>query len=402
MRPKAWHTQLARDKRRLGKAAPWKVEWRDPCTGLKKMLDFGAGVKALRAAKRKARELHAQIVAGVYDSKIDKSWAEFVAEYDEKILSGRATNTRIQVLASFANFDRLCRPGRVSKITTNTIDGFTAKRQKETKRVRCLTESDYVRHKPRSGPLKGQTAWMRKTKSRSRVCTEVAGNKERALVSPATVNADLRNLRAALTVAADWKYLSDVPKFRFVQEAEPLPVFIPLPEFVRMYAACHAATLPRENAAEWWRCFLVATYMTGWRVGEVLPLERSAIDWQKGEARIWNQKAKREEETPLHPLVLDHLAIIRGTSNRLFPWPHHRRTLTAQLYRICKAAGVRRYSFHNLRKSFCSVVAAGLSLAAVQRLARHRSLRTTQKHYVNVRDELAPTVSAFRVPAIAM
>ena len=53
--------------------------------------------------------------------------------------------------------------------------------------------------------------------------------------------------------------------------------------------------------------------------------------------------------------------------------------------KICKKAGLTDLKFHDLRKTFCSLLAQkGVSTAATQRLLEHSSPNLTNKIYTNV------------------
>ena len=57
--------------------------------------------------------------------------------------------------------------------------------------------------------------------------------------------------------------------------------------------------------------------------------------------RYSDNKGRREEEVPLHPVVIEHLQSIPGFDRMVFPWPHHERTLWSDFARIQQAVGVR-------------------------------------------------------------
>ena len=53
--------------------------------------------------------------------------------------------------------------------------------------------------------------------------------------------------------------------------------------------------------------------------------------------------------------------------------------------KICKGAGLADLKFHDLRKTFCSLLAQnGVSTAVTQRLLEHSSPNLTNKVYTNV------------------
>ena len=78
------------------------------------------------------------------------------------------------------------------------------------------------------------------------------------------------------------------------------------------------------------------TYMTGWRISEPLALRRDDLDLDAGEAvtRAADNKGKRDDRVPLHPVVIEHLRAIQTFDDRVFVWEHHKRQLYDELLRI--------------------------------------------------------------------
>ena len=373
---RAWVFQDHQQKKKLGDKAPWSAGWVDP-EGKRRSKTIGSKSRAEKYARKKEGEL----AAGTYQNESHKPWNKFREEWESKIGDGMEPQSKRCVVNALDHFERIIGPGRVQRIKTQTIDEFVSKRRLE----------------------KGQKAG--------------------STVSPATVNRDLRHLRAVLRIAHEWGYLPTIPKVRMVKEPEKLVVYVTPEHFAAMYAACDAAERPRSeaySAADWWRALLVFMYMTGWRISEPLALRWEDVSLDKGEAITWheNNKGKRDERVPLHLIVVDHLRKLVDFGAVVFPWPHHERTLWVEFARIQQAAkneageriinlpchekhthtdSCHLYGFHDFRRAFASMNAQRLSGDALQSLMRHKSYLTTKK-YINMAHQLDGAIEKLHVP----
>jgi integrase len=362
-------------KKRGADKASWYVGWVDP-EGKKRCKSCGPGPEGKRTAEKLRKKREAELLTGTYRSNDKKTWQEFRKEYDERILPGLAENTRRCARESLDNFQRLARPVRVAVIRTQAVDDFIAARRKEP------------------------------------------GRKKGSLVSPATVNRDLRHVKAALAVAVEWGYLPALPKFRMEKVPKELPLYVTGEHFALIYRACDKAKLPADQpypAADWWRALLVMGYMTGWRISDMLGLWRDDLDLDRGEAvtRAKDNKGKRDERVRLHPVVVDHLKKLAGFDPRVFPWNYNPRTLHARFLRLQEAAGIHLpcredhehtrychvYGFHDLRRAFATMNADKLTPDALQALMRHKSYQTTQV-YINLGRQLDAAVAGLHVPEV--
>ena len=81
------------------------------------------------------------------------------------------------------------------------------------------------------------------------------GKKKKSTVSPATVNREMRHIKAVLRIAADWGYIAKVPKFRWAKELDRIGRVITPEHFQAIYTACSAASKPAGayTPADWWR-----------------------------------------------------------------------------------------------------------------------------------------------------
>jgi len=368
---KAWLFQDTRQKQNLGDKCPWSVGWIDP-DGRRRSKRIGP--KSL--AQKYARKLEGQLAAGGYQGESRKQWADFRDEYEATIAGRVAPNTRREILNALNHFERLIKPKRLTAVQTKAIDEYVERRRKER------------------------------------------GKKRESTVSPATVNKELRHIKAVLHIANDWGYLPRMPKVRMVKEPVKLIRYVTPEHFAAIYRACDVAVRPQSQAyqsAEWWRALITFAYMTGWRVSEPL-----ALQWDDGPSdrappltRNEDNKRNRDERVPLHPVVVDHLRTIIDFGPLVFYWPHHERTLWTDFAKIQESAGIALpcrekhehtpachvYGFHDLRRAFATVNAPKLSADALQALMRHKSYTTTQR-YVNMAKQLDQAVETLHVPEV--
>jgi integrase len=365
----AWIYQRAEQVRQFGpEAAPWYVGWYEP-DGRRKAESCGPGESGKRKAEKRKKRIESELLTGTYQMQTRKLWDDFVKEYQRRVLDGLSPRSRDEALAALACFQRIVKPIRVFAINTGHVDDFVAARRQE----------ESFLHK---------------------------GEK----VSPATVNKDLRHIKAALRVAFEWGYLHQVPRFRMEKVPKKLPSYVTPEDFALLYRGCDRARRPANlpyPAADWWQGLLITGYMTGWRIGQLLELRREDVDLTAGTAltRAEHNKGKRDQLIPLHPLVVDHLKRLASFDPCIFPWNHNRRQLFEEFVEIQEKTGVRpqggrgRYGFHDLRRAFATMNADKLTADALQALMQHKTYQTTQV-YINMARQLTPAVQTLFVPNV--
>lgn len=370
---RAWLFQDYRQKKKLGEKAPWSVGWIDP-KGKRRSKRIGAKSRA----EKFARKLEGELAAGTYQSYAQKPWSEFRKEYETKILLRLRTKTQEAVKTTLGHFERLLKPVKVSTITTADVDDFIARRQKDP------------------------------------------GRKPGSVVSAATLNHDLRHLKAVLRVAQEWGYLSKVPKFRKVREEQRIGRVITDAHFQAIYEACDAATMPRGLnclAVDWWRALLAFAITTGWRIDEILSFRRVDFDLHGGAivTRAADNKGGRDDRDHLPQATLDLMKLIPGFGPFIFEWPHDKRTLWVEFQRIQKAAGIalpcpdagrhecteacKYYGFHALRRGYATFNADQMPAAVLQRKMRHKSFTTTLG-YIGLADKMKRAAEKVHVPDV--
>ncbi len=112
-------------------------------------------------------------------------------------------SSRLAAVASLEKFEEHAKPGKVALIDSKGIDDFIRKRRNDKGRLEKY-------------------------------------------VSPATVNKDLRYIKAALSVAHDWGMLDRVPKICFLKLPQKLKTFVPQEHFAAIYTATEHARFPED------------------------------------------------------------------------------------------------------------------------------------------------------------
>lgn len=373
----AWIFQDPKQVAKRGaEAASWYVGWIDP-QGKQRCKSYGPGEKGKDKSDQERIKLEDRLERGTYQGDARRKWADFREEFTSRIASGMPASTRQLAEEALDDFERLVRPKKMAALKTQAIDDFIARRRLER------------------------------------------GRRPDDLISPATVNRQLRHLKAALRIAHEWGYLPAVPKMRMLKEPGKLPRFVTAEHFATMYKACaKTARWPdgqNYTAADWWRALLVTAYMTGWRIGSLLALKREDVNLETGAAVSWaaDNKGNRDQQVKLHPVVVEHLKKLPDFSPFMFPWNHDERGLYNEFARIQKAAGVHLpctkkhehadgchvYGFHDLRRAFATVNAPKLTADALQHLMQHKSYTTTQK-YINMAKQIDDAVAVLHVPEV--
>lgn len=364
---RAWIYQRPEQVREMGESqAPYYVGWVDP-DGKRCSKSCGPGREGRRNAQKVKRKTEAELLTGTYGKKVGGTWEEFLDQYEEQALATVAPRTRSEARTALAHFHRLTGTRKPAAIRTASIDQYKADRLKEE------------------------------------------GLKEGTTVSHATVNKELRHLKAALKKARKWGYLAELPDIDFLRELGKLPCYVPPEHFSKLYAACETAHLPSGLAcspADWWRALLVLIYLTGWRIEQVTLLQRDDLNLDTGEvySNAEDNKGGRDVKLVLHQVVLDHLRNVASFEPLLFPWRHRRMTLWDEFKRIQDLASVkpdrkRHYGFHDLRRAFATMNADRMTADALQRLMQHKDYKTTQK-YLNLARQLRPAAENLFVPEL--
>jgi integrase len=200
----------------------------------------------------------------------------------------------------------------------------------------------------------------------------------------------IKNIRATLAKvfakAVEWGVLPVAPRLPKVKAPDPKWDFLSPAESTQLLAA--------ERDPEK-RTLLLFALRTGARAGEQLALEWGDIDFANKQVvlrrsmalgQVVPTKSGKERRVPLTDELVAALKRHRHLrSNLVFcrvdGVPLTLRQLRATLTSACKAAGLRRVRWHDIRHSFGSQLSiAGVPLRQVQVWLGHSSIVTTQRY----------------------
>lgn len=302
-----------------------------------------------KIAEAQRRDLEHQLAS--YDSSSSCTrWDDFKREFIEKQMARKPATTLACYTNSLQVFERVAKPTSLQAITPPVIEDFADARLKEG-------------------------------------------------VAHATVNRDLRHLKAALRWAERRGLIERAPDFHglFVRVPKKAPVVIPEADFLAMVAACESPDTKFEKCTGgWWRTFFYIAYYLGLRRGELLALSWRDIDFEHRELRVMASSSKGRKERVL-PLSDSLASLLRdwksqnkgaGKADPVLAWPHDNiRGLYDDWATIQNAAGIpkdQHYVPKNLRSSCASaLIASQVPTIVVKDILGHATVATTENYYVN-------------------
>ena len=325
----------------------WKERWKSTRTTVKK------------DAERQRRELERELEAG-RKTHDDPTWDQFVEHFIEVYGARRPTTTMDLYEHCLKGFGQVAQPKRLSAVNRVVIEDF-------------------------------------------------ANERLRLGAAPATVNRDLRHLRAALRWAKRRGLVGDAPDFHgmFIKEPRRTPTIIPEEDFAAFLRVLKAPVITLKHRPEaWWRIFLYLAYYLGLRRGELLGITWKDVDFKQLEVRVVaaTSKGRRERMVPMSPDLAAHLEQWRedssvGKNLAVLPWPHDTyRQLYDDWHAIQKAAGVpddAHYLPKNCRSTCASaLIASNVPTIVVKDFLGHATVTTTENYYINTKPALRAAANA--------
>lgn len=223
---------------------------------------------------------------------------------------------------------------------------------------------------------------------------------------PASVNKSLRYVKSILNFAQRRGFEVASPNvIEMMKQPETDTAHLPDEDLQAILEVVDQAKLPVSDAYEtsdWWKAFLMIQRSCGLRVGECLDLKWDWVRLDKAELILPVQKNGKRTRFPLGPKMVELLKQIQDVHPNVFPFDRHRKKLYDIFGDLQRAAGISKacfeserdashtctpscgvYGFHSLRRSFCHYLSSKVPMQVLKSLARHSSIQTTAKHYLN-------------------
>jgi integrase len=285
---------------------------------------------------------YTQLNSDVFTSIVNFGWCDMLEEYKRvKQVEGLKETSVYEVLLTLGHFERFVGPDSSRGITQNALDQFILDRGHE--------------------------------------------------VSRNTLNKDIRNLTAFLNWAARNRFVAPdlgIKKVRVDQK--PVTALSPREVYHLLMAVSKYPTL---------RLRVLLAVTTGLRRGDIEAICVGDIHFGRNTIATRNRKAgKAMPERPIPEEVMtelsNYVATIPDGQEKLFI----DKFSVKRWQKVRKAAGLPNLKFHDLRKTFASLLAQrGVSTAVTQRLLEHSSPQLTNDVYTNVDPVLRQVINLLPV-----
>ena len=329
------------------------LQWIDPDTN--RIKSQSAKTADPAEAEDKRADLESDLNNGRYQDVGKVAWQHFRERFQEEYVAGKRPSTQANYEDTLDQFERLCNPARLRAVSERTVSTFLAA--------------------------------MRKEQVRGRVG-----------MSPGTMKVRLQFLRTALRWAVEQGMLVKCPKFPKVDVPEKPPQPVPAESFERIY-------LKAEGDAP-----MQAYLLTGWLAGLRLS-EAYALEWDQTEEAPYvdlarnrivlpaaTVKGRKHQWVPLDPQLRAALVALPRHGKKVFRFLSRRTkerlhvdAMSDRVVRLARRAGVR-LTMHTLRKGFGCRYAGRVPAQVLQKLMRHRNIKTTMDYYANVDDAVMEAV----------
>ncbi len=199
-----------------------------------------------------------------------------------------------------------------------------------------------------------------------------------------TVNNQLSCLRKCLNTALEWEVIEKSPRVKMLKVPPPEVTFLTTQE-------CEALL---TVATDQWREMLFTVMRTGLRIGELIALKWSDIDFYSRimtvqrnivRAKVTTPKSNKIRKIYLSADLLEVLSNKQRIGEYIFTDAkgnaHRYDPCRVKILEIAKLAGIRTIGWHTLRHTFASHLANnGIAIQAIQVLLGHSDFKTTMRY----------------------
>ena len=272
---------------------------------------------------------YTQLNSDVFTGQVLADWKQMVSEYREaKKVQGVTERTLYEIALSLRNFKRLNGKCNSKQISQSTIDKFILQRGTE--------------------------------------------------VSRPTLNKDIRNLKTFTNWCKKKRYINNEIELRELKEDERPVKSLNDVQIKQLLVVAEPYVAMKVR--------ILLALGTGLRRGDIDSLKISDVDFETNSISTSSRKTKKSMASrPVSAEVMAKLSkyvcSLDVGQEQLFKTKFNYR----KWRRICKKAGLDDLKFHDLRKTFGSLLAQnGVSTAVTQKLLEHSSPYLTNKVYTNV------------------
>ncbi len=301
----------------------WWVGWYESGKRKTKALP----TKAL--AEHYCRIKYTQLNSDVFTGTVPADWEQMTEEYRHcKQVAGVVDASLYETALTLRHFERIAGKCNSKQITQDTVDRFILERGKEVQR--------------------------------------------------STLNKDIRNMKAFVGWCRKNRYVNGNVELHLLKEPEKPVKSLNSDQIKRLI---YAARLYRSM-----RMRILMALGTGLRRGDIESLKIDDADFTVNRITTRSRKSGkimggRPVPVPIMAELSQYLSRFGAGQERLFKDKFNAR----QWNKICEDAGLVDLKFHDLRKTFGSILAQnGVSTAVTQKLLEHSSPDLTNKVYTNV------------------
>jgi integrase len=301
----------------------WYVGWYESGRRKAKALPTKALAEHYRQIK------YTQLNSDVFTGTINVTWSQMREEYARhKKVKGDQQATLYETALTLSHFERLVRRCNSRQITQNAIDEFILERGKEVKR--------------------------------------------------STLNKDIRNLKAFVNWCRENRYLNGDIKLKLLKEDERPVKFLSSTQIQELLSVSLQYPALRMR--------ILLALGTGLRRGDIESWRVSDLDFESSSVTTRSRKTRKSMGS--RPLPVPIMAELKKYVSNLHPEQDKifKRCFNKSRWdKVRQKVGLADFKFHDLRKTFGSVLAQnGISTVVIQKLLEHSSPDLTNRVYTNV------------------